>query len=133
MDFADFEATVASNNEVGCDNEVGSKDDDVSEVDSLKCFIDENVQVQEDRTYYRNLENVTKSVDETLAEEFNESILEIESFDEVSNFSKSPEEEGQVDEFKDVEKRIEMFEETPHRNTVKKKQSILLSMLYYLH
>ena len=42
MDFADFEATVASNNEVGCDNEVGSGDD-VSEVDSLKCFIDQNV------------------------------------------------------------------------------------------
>ena len=39
---------------------------------------------------------------------------EVEKFDEVSNFCKSSEEEGEVDEFKDVEKRIEKFEETLH-------------------
>ena len=50
-------------------------------------------------------ENVSKPVDETLAEEFNKSMREVEKFDEVSNFCKSSEKEGEVDEFKDVEKR----------------------------
>ena len=87
MDFVDFEATIAS------DNEVGSKDE-VSDVDSLKSFIDDNMELQEDRIYQRIFENVTKSVDETLVEEFNESTHEIEHFDEVSNFYESSEEEG---------------------------------------
>ena len=39
---------------------------------------------------------------------------EVEKFDEVSNFCESSEEEGEVDEFKDAEKRIEKFEETLH-------------------
>ena len=56
--------------------------------------------------HYRNFENVTKPVDETLAEEFDESMHEIENVDEVSNFCESSEEEGQIDKFKDVEKRI---------------------------
>ena len=44
MDFVDFEATIAS------DNEVGSKDE-VSDIDSLKSFIDDNMELQEDRIY----------------------------------------------------------------------------------
>ena len=107
MGFVDFEATVASDNEVG-------SEDEVSDVDSLKFFVDDNMEVQEDRTYYRNFENVTKSADETLGDEFNKSMREIENFDEVSNFLKSSEEEGQVEEFKNVEKRIAKFEETLH-------------------
>ena len=111
MEFVGFEATVASDNEVGSDNEAGSKDE-VSDVDSLKSFFDDNMEVEENRTYCGNIENVIKSVDETLAEEFNESMREIENFDELSNFCESSEEEGQVDELKDVEKRIEKFKET---------------------
>ena len=36
------------------------------------------MELQEDRTSYRNFENATKLVDETLAVEFNESMHEIE-------------------------------------------------------
>ena len=104
MEFVGFEATVASDNEVGSDNETGSKDE-VSDVDSLKSFIDDNMEVEENRTYCGNIENVIKLVDETLADEFNESMREIENFDELSNFCESSEEEGQVDELKDVEKK----------------------------
>ena len=60
MEFVDFEAVVVSNNEVG-------SEDEVSDVDSLKSFIDDKTEFEEDRTYYRNFENVTKPVDETLA------------------------------------------------------------------
>ena len=111
MEFVGFEATVASDNEVGSDNEAGSKDE-VSDVDSLKSFFDDNMEVEENRTYCGNIENVIKSVDETLAEEFNKSMREIGNFDELANFCESSEEEGQVDELKDVEKRIEKFKET---------------------
>ena len=65
------------------------------------------------RTSNYRFENASKSVDETLAEKFNESMRKIESF-EIPSFCETSEEEGQVDEFKDVEKRIEKFEETPH-------------------
>ena len=41
-------------------------------------------------------------------------MCEVEQFDEISNFCESSEEEGEVDEFKDVGKRIEKFEETLH-------------------
>ena len=105
MDFIDFEATVASDNEVG-------SEDEVSDVDFLKSFIDDKTEVEKDRTHYSKFENAAKSVDETLAEEFNKSMHEIENFDEISNFCESSEEEGEINKFKDVEKRIEKFEET---------------------
>ena len=126
MEFVDFEATAASDNEVG-------SEDEVSDVDSSKSVIDDNIEVEEDRTYYRNFETVTKSVDETLAEELSESMREIENFDEVSNFCKSSEEEGQVDEFKDVEKTIERFEETLHPNREEKTiNSFVYTILFAL-
>ena len=127
MEFVNFEAVVAS------DNEVGSKDE-VSDVDFLESFIDDKTEVEKNRKYYSNFKNITKLVDETLAEEFDESMHEIENFDEVSNFCESFEEEGQIDEFKDVEKRISLkkrFTQSPQ--LVKKKRSILSFMLYYLH
>ena len=109
MEFIDFEGTTASNNEVGSEGEV-------SDVDSMKSFIDDHnkTEIEEDRTFCRNFENVTKPVDETLVEEFSESIRKVETFDEVSNFYESSEEEGEMDELKDVQKRIEKFEEMLH-------------------
>ena len=108
MDYIDFEATVEDNNEV-------VNEDEVSDVDSLKPFVDElDAEEGNDRTFYRNFENITRPIDEALREEIDESMREAEQFDEVSNFCKSYEEEGEVDEFKDVGKRIEKFEETLH-------------------
>ena len=109
MEFIDFEATTANDNEVG-------SEDEVSDVDSLKSFIDDDgkTEIEEDRIFYRNFENITKPVDETLAEESNESVREVEKFDEVTNYCESSKKEDEVDEFQDVEKRIENFEETPH-------------------
>ena len=96
MDFIDFEATVASDNEVG-------SEDEFSDIDSLKSFINKNA---------------AKSIDETSAEEFDESMHEIEGLNEISNFCESSEEEGEIDRFKEVEKRIEKFEGTLHPSTI---------------
>ena len=73
MNFVDSEAIVASDNE-----------DEVSDVDSLKSFIDDKTEIEEGRTCYYKFENATKSIDETLAEEFDESMREIEDLNEVS-------------------------------------------------
>ena len=106
MEFIDFEASVKVN--------VGSKDE-VSDTDSLKSFVDDlNAEEENNRAFYHNFENVTRPIDEALREEFDESMCEAEQFDEVSNFCKSSEEEREVDEFKDIGKRIEKFEEMLH-------------------
>ena len=107
MDFIDFEATIASDQKVG-------SEDEASDIDSLKPFVDDKTEIKKDRTCYCKFENATKSIYETLAEVFDESMRNIEHLNEVSNFCKGSEEEGETDEFKDVEKRIEKFEETLH-------------------
>ena len=123
MDFIDFEATVASDNEVG-------SEDEVSDVDSLKSFIDDKTEIEEDRTCYYKFENAAKSIDETLAEEFDESMHNVESLNEVSNFCESSKEEGEIYEFKDVEKRIEKFEETLHPSAAGDEEGAINSFVY---
>ena len=106
-DFIDFEVSVEDNNK----NE--EKDDEVSDsdLDSLKSFIDDNDEIENDRTFYQKFENVTTSIDDVLKEEYDKSIVGIQKID-VSNFCETSEEEIEIDEFKDTEKRIEKFKET---------------------
>ena len=81
----------------------------------LKSFVDElDAEEGNNRSFYHNFENVMRPIDESLREEFDGSMREAEQFDEVSNFCQSSEEEDEVDEFKNVGKRIEKFEETLH-------------------
>ena len=106
MEFIDFQASVEDN---------AGSEDEACDVDSLKSFVDDlDAEDENDRTFYLNFENVTRPIDEALRQEFDESMREAEQFDEVSNFCESSKEEGEVDEFKDVGKRIEKFEETLH-------------------
>ena len=102
-DFIDFEVSVEDNNQ----NE--EKDDEVSDsdLDSLKSFIDDNDEIENDRTFYQKFENVTTSIDDVLKEEYDKSIVDIQKID-VSNFCETSEKEIEIeiDEFKDTEKRI---------------------------
>ena len=108
-DFNDFDVSVEDNKQ----NE--EKDDEVSDsdLDSLKSFIDDNDEIENDRTFYQKFENVTTSIDDVLKEEHDKSIVDIQKID-VSNFCETSEEEIEIeiDEFKDTEKRIEKFKET---------------------
>ena len=85
--------------------------DSDSDLDSLKYLIDDNDEIENDRTFYQKFENVTTSIDDVLKEEYDKSIVDIQKVD-VSNFCETSEEEIEIDEFKDTEKRIEKFEET---------------------
>ena len=70
-DFTGFEVSVEDNNE----NE--EKDDEVSDsdLDSLKPFIDDNDEIENDRTFYQKFENVTTSIDDVLKEEYERILL----------------------------------------------------------
>ena len=106
-DFTGFEVSVEDNNK----NE--EKDDEVSDsdLDSLKPFIDDNDEIENDRTFYQKFENVTTSIDDVLKEEYDKSIVDIQKID-VSNFCETSEEQIEIVGFKDTEKRIEKFKET---------------------
>ena len=70
-DFIGFEGSVENNNK----NE--EKDDEVSDsdLDSLKSFIDDNDEIENDRTFYQKFENVTTSIDDVLKEEYDRILL----------------------------------------------------------
>ena len=106
-DFNDFDVSVEDNKQ----NE--EKDDEVSDsdLDLLKSFINDNYEIENDRTYYQKFENVATSIDDVLKKEYDKSIVDIEKID-ISNFCETSEEEVEIDEFKDTEKRIEKFKET---------------------
>ena len=106
-DFIAFEVSVEDN------NKNKEKDDEVSDsdLDSLKSFIDENDETENDRTFYQKFENVTTSIDDVSKEEYAKSIVDIQKID-LSNFCETLEEEIEIDEFKDTEKRIKKFKET---------------------
>ena len=106
-DFIGFEGSVENNNK----NE--EKDDEVSDsdLDSLKSFIDDNDEIENDRILYQKCENVTTSIDDVLKEEHDECIVDIQKID-ASDFCQTSEGEIEIDEFKDTEKRMEKFKET---------------------
>ena len=86
-DFNDFDVSVEDNNQ----NE--EKDDEVSDsdLDSLKSFIDDNDEIENNRTFYQKFENVTTSIDDVLKEGYDKSIVDIQKTD-ASNFCKTSEE-----------------------------------------
>ena len=104
-EFIDFEVSIEEQNEKDKEDEVG--DDDV---DTLKSFTDDS-EVENYRTFYQQFENVSNSIDDILKEEYNKSMGDIEKL-ELSNLCETSEEEGEIDDFKDTEKRIDKFKET---------------------
>ena len=64
-DFIDFEVSVEDNNQ----NE--EKDDEVSDsdLDSLKSFIDDNDETENDRAFYQDFENITTFIGDISEEE----------------------------------------------------------------
>ena len=105
-DFNDFDLSVEDNNKI---EEI---DDEFSDnyLDSLKSFIDDIDEIENDRTFYQKFESATTSIDDALKEEYDKSIVDIQKID-VSNFCETSEEEIEIDEFKDTEKTIEKFKE----------------------
>ena len=70
-DLIDFEVSVEGNNK----NE--EKDDEVSDsdLDSLKYFIDDNDEIENDWTFHKKFENITTSIDDVLKKESDKVLL----------------------------------------------------------
>ena len=114
-DFIAFEATaVDENQENVVVGNVDDEEEEVSDIDSLDSFIDDgSCNITSNRSFYHQLENVDNSIDNILKEEYEKSLVEIENFDDFLNFCESSKKElGEVDEFKESEKRLEKFDET---------------------
>ena len=98
--------------ELGVENPTNDPDDVVSEYsDSPESFIDDDEEDDAVSSFYHKFKNVNISVDEKLDEEYKKSLIDIQNL-ECSNFCEMSEEEGEVDKFKDVEKRVDKFKET---------------------
>ena len=104
-EFIDFEVSAAEPNEKDKEDKVS--DDDL---DSLKSLIDDS-EVENDRTFYQQFENVSNSIDDCLKEEHDKSMGDIEEL-ELPNLCETSEEEDEINDFKDTEKRIDKFKET---------------------
>ena len=104
------------NFEVDLDNEEsdnGKEVSDDSDLDSLKSFIVDNEEVNDnDVNVYRTFNNVETDIERTLKEEYEKSLEDIESFDEISNLRQSSEEELEIDDFDNAKEAIENFNET---------------------
>ena len=100
-DLIDFEVSVESKNK----NEQSEDEVSDSDLDSLKPFIDDNDEIENDRTFYQNFQNVTTSIDDVLKEAYDKSIVDNQKID-VSNFCERSE-DIEIDEFKDTKKGIE--------------------------
>ena len=82
-------------------NIIKDKEEEVSDddLDSLKSFIDDS-EVENDRTFYQQFENVSSSIDDILKEEYDKSMGDIEKL-ELSNICETS--EGETDDFMDSE------------------------------
>ena len=80
-DFNDFDVIVEDNNK---NEEI---DDEFADnyLDSLKSFIDDIDEMENDRTFYQKFERVTTSIDDALKQEYDKSIVDIQKID-VANF-----------------------------------------------
>ena len=96
-DFINFEADIVGDNE-----ETGKDDDEVSnisDVDSENSFID-NQEVKTYVNFYRHFPNVENAIDQVLRGAYNETLEDIDTFDEISNLCEGSEEETEMDNFR---------------------------------
>ena len=107
--FIDFEVEVSDTEKVEDD------EDEVCSNNSLNSFINDSTSCDDEKTneesFYRKFDNMETSVDEILKQEYDQSILGMSDID-LSNLCETSEEEGEIDEFKESEKRVDKFTET---------------------
>ena len=83
-DFINFEVIV--------EDEVQKEENEVSDSDSdsLSSFID-NEETEDDVNFYHNVDNVETNIEQTLTNEYDKSLKEIDNFDEIPNLCEKSE------------------------------------------
>ena len=108
-DFINFEVSVEDQVQ---EEEEEEEEIEVSnsDLDSLSSFID-NEETEDDVNFYRNFDNVESDVEETLKNEYDKSLEEIDDFDKISNLCESSEDEAEIDEFENAAEKVKCFGE----------------------
>ena len=101
------------NFETGIDENVGKdEDDEVSEISEIESDFIDDQEVNTDINLYRQFDNVENDIEQVLRETYNETIEDIENFDEISNLCDGSEDEIEIDDFKNFELEIKKFNES---------------------
>ena len=104
-DFINFEA--------GIDEDVGKdENDEVSDISEIEPDFIDDQEVNTDINLYRQFDNVENDIEQVLRETYNETIEDIENFDEISNLCDGSEDEIEIDDFKNFELDIKKFNES---------------------
>ena len=129
-EFIDFEVEV-SDREKAKDDE-----DEVCSDNSLNLFIndsssDSDGKETNEESFYCKSDNMETSVDEILKQEYDQSIQDMDDID-LSNLCETSEEEGEIDQFKESEKRVDKFTETlfPISKNNQKNNSLTNAILF---
>ena len=128
-EYIDFEVEVSDTENTAKDGE-----DEVCSNDSLNFFINDSSDDDEkgnEESFYRKFANMKTSVDEILKQEYDRSIQDVDDID-ILNWSETSEEENEVDQFKESEKRVEKFTETlfPISKTDQNSNSLTSAILF---
>ena len=105
VQFIDFE--------VGVEADIEENDDvsDNSDLDSLSSFID-NEERENDVSFCRSFNNVEADINETLKNEYEKGLQDIENFDEISNLRESSKEEPEIDDFDNSAEKVKKIIES---------------------
>ena len=96
--FINFEVEVDNG-----ESDNGKEVRDDSDLDSLKYFIVDNEEVNDNAVnFYRTFNNVETDIEQTLKEEYEKGLEDSKNFDEISNLYAISEEELQTDDFKNA-------------------------------
>ena len=78
----------------------------LSDNESENSFIDDQDQ-DTDVNFYRGFTNVENDINQVLQDSYNESLKDIDNFDEISNLCYGSEEESEIDDFKNFEASLQ--------------------------
>ena len=82
-----------------------------SDVDSISSFIDDEEQGN-DIDFYHNFNNVETDIEQTLKNEYDEGIKDLQDFDKISNLCQRSEDEAEIYNFEKASEKIKAFTES---------------------
>ena len=100
----------------------GKEDDEASNF-SESSVIDDQA-VENDVVFYRQFANVENDINNVLDEAHDETLQDIEQFDEISNLDDGPDNEIEIGQFESCETHLNKFKETLFPNVEEEKQKI---------
>ena len=107
-EFINFEVSVKDDKE---HKKVSNNSDLDSDVDSISSFIDDEEQGN-DIDFYCNFNNVETDIEQTLKNEYDEGVKDLQDFDKISNLCQRSEDEAEIYNFEKASEKIKAFTES---------------------